>query len=81
MAWKDVMKKAEKEIIGYDVVYVQDGETKTKPFRNLKKLPTRYGGEMPDVMPAKRFANSGVSVMYINNIYSDGSSEVRGRSD
>ena len=86
MSWQDVIRKydANKEIIGYDVVYVKDGKTKRKAFRNLEKIPTRYGGmiqTMPDIRPAKSFARGGkdekgdrISIGYIEIIYADGSS-------
>lgn len=50
------IKKAEKEIIGYDVIYFKDGKREVESFRNLKKIPTKRGRSIPDIQPVKVFA-------------------------
>ena len=54
------LKKADRKILGYDVIYFKDGKRKVKSFRNQKIIPVRTGRgvkNMPDIQPAKLFAS------------------------
>jgi len=56
----DSLKKADRKILGYDVIYFKDGKRKVKSFRNQKIIPVRTGRgvkNMPDIQPAKLFAS------------------------
>lgn len=54
------LKKADRKILGYDVIYFKDGKRKVKSFRNQKIISVRTGRgvkNMPDIQPAKLFAS------------------------
>ena len=56
----DSLKKADRKILGYDVIYFKDGKRKVKSFRNQKIISVRTGRgvkNMPDIQPAKLFAS------------------------
>ena len=47
---------ARKKILGFDVVWFNEGRRVRTPFRNKKLFPTRYGNRIPDITEAKIFA-------------------------
>ena len=65
----DSLKKADRKILGYDVIYFKDGKRKVKSFRNQKIISVRTGRgvkNMPDIQPAKLFAskNDAIKTIY-----------------